>query len=316
MGRAAQISNPEDLERALGAEKAAIAELGAWWRVPTDPDWPLAGLQDGVMRGVGELPTSPRVAIVGARKADGDAIAFTQHLVSRAAAFGLSVVSGGALGVDITAHRAALSSGLPTVVVLGSGLNKMAPVRHRADFERIKGNGAVISPFPCSQSAARWTFPVRNPWIAALSDVIIIVQAGRASGALQTGRAALALEKPVWVVPGPLGHPLHEGCHLLANEGAQIMLDDTGWSEGVRRSEELPRREPRVPAAHGDLWRAFAGGKTLDEVSVSMGQSVDTLFGPITELELSGWLRRRDDGGFMPRTPGESRLSWSDDSDE
>ncbi|MCA9711880.1 MAG: DNA-processing protein DprA, partial [Myxococcales bacterium] len=139
----------------------------------------------GWLRVLGHLPAAPGLAIVGARGADPYGLELAGRVARAAAERGVSVISGGAFGVDAAAHEAALAAGGHTTVVLGSGLDRPAPATHRGLFRRVlAAGGAVTSPFPCGQGAARWTFPRRNPWIAGLARAVVVVQAGLASGTL------------------------------------------------------------------------------------------------------------------------------------
>ncbi|MFO0557104.1 MAG: DNA-processing protein DprA [Polyangiales bacterium] len=125
----------------------------------------------------------PLVAIVGTRQPDGDGLAMARSLASACAARGITVVSGGALGIDAAAHQGALEGRGRTVVVLPSGLDKPYPLRHRAMYARlVERGGALVSMFPAETPPTRWTFPRRNELLAALCDVLVLVQAPQSSG--------------------------------------------------------------------------------------------------------------------------------------
>jgi DNA processing protein len=189
--------------------------------------------------------------------------------------------------------------------VIGSGLTKPAPATHQRDFRAIIDCGAVVSPLRCSQTAAPWTFPYRNPWIAGLCDTLLVVQAGLKSGALQTARAALAQDVDVWVVPGRMDHPLHQGCHILVSEGARLMTDERSWV-GPEDSERRGAQGPPTaePPEGAELWKLLSAEPVaLDELCRLTGRDVPSLTTDITTLELSGWLRRGPAGGFMRAWP-------------
>lgn len=273
------------------SEAEALARLGA--TLHTHPDWPA-----GELRVLGALP-SPGVAIVGARRADASGLALARRIATEAARRGIPVISGGAFGVDAAAHEAALAMGGATVVVLGSGLDHPAPTTHVPLFERVLASGgAVVSPFPCQQQAARWTFPRRNPWIAALADVVIIVQAGEKSGTLHTATAAIEQGKAVFAVPGPIDHPLHLGCHRLIERGARILTAVDAWCDTAR-----PSRARGEPADGLALWRAAAASATLDELAERAGLGAAEAMAQATLLELDGWLRAEPGGRYAQAWP-------------
>ncbi|MCA9538914.1 MAG: DNA-processing protein DprA [Myxococcales bacterium] len=283
----------------FAAERAALRHLDAWFATPIDADWP-AGLPAGVLRGVGEWPVAAGVAIVGARGADPYGCELAGRIARAAVERGRTVVSGGAFGIDHAAHRAALDAGGRTVVVLGSGLDRASPAAHRGLFADAARAGAVVTPFACGQTADKWTFPRRNPWIAGLADVVIVVQASARSGALQTARAALASSRPVYVVPGPMDSPLHQGAHALVGEGARLLLHEAAWAH------EAPPRVagPATPPFGLALWRA-AGvePRPLDALAAEASLPATEAAELATLLELDGWLRGAPGGRFARATP-------------
>lgn len=243
---------------------------------------------------------SPGVAIVGARRADASGLQIARRIAAEAARRRISVISGGAFGVDAAAHEGALDAGGPTVVVLGSGLDHPAPTTHLPLFKRVLASGgALVSPFACHQKAARWTFPRRNPWIAALADVVIIVQAGAKSGTLHTANAALEMGKTVFAVPGPMDHPLHVGCHALINRGARILTAADAWCDTARPSMQMG--EPDEGLA---LWRvADMTPTTLDALAERAQMTAVDAMTHATLLEMSGWLRASPGGRYVQAHP-------------
>ncbi|MEE2643344.1 MAG: DNA-processing protein DprA, partial [Myxococcota bacterium] len=183
-------------------------------------------LGEGLLRATSPLPEGRRVAIIGARAADRVARKQAAEIAAEAARRGFIVVSGGARGIDAAAREGALSVGGQVITVIGAGLGW-----------HLTHNGApltgeiLVSPFPCDQRPAPWTFLRRNPWIAALSQRLLVVQAGVKSGALHAARWALRRRLPVYIVPGSMGAPLHQGAHQLCWEGARPLLSETQWLE-------------------------------------------------------------------------------------
>ncbi|MCB9526492.1 MAG: DNA-protecting protein DprA [Myxococcales bacterium] len=286
-------------------ERAALVVRGGWVIEADDahrePGWPV-----GALRGLGTLPPGPRLAIVGARGADPYGREIADRIARSAAARGVPVVSGGALGIDIAAHRGALDAGGQTVVVLGSGLDHLAPARNRRDFERAQRQGAVVSPFATALAPTPWTYPRRNPWIAALADATVVVQAKAKSGSLQTAQAALALGRPVWVVPGAWDNPLHAGCHALVAQGAQVLTGPDGWAQGwAVAAPTSGGGAAEVPPEGAALWRAATDEpRLLSELAAAAGVPVAEASLQATMLELDGWLRAAPGGRYARARPG------------
>ena len=186
-------------------------------------------------------PAQKKVALVGSRNSDPYGLELADFYASALANQGVIVVSGGAVGVDGTAHRAVLSRGGSTAAVLGSGVDRAYPGEHRALFKQmIAQGGAVVSHFPPGTPGVAQNFVVRNRLIAALCDAVIVARAGSHSGALGTARAALALGRPVFAVPGDVTCPLSVGCNALVESGQARALVSL---EGVARALALARPE-------------------------------------------------------------------------
>lgn len=282
----------------VAAERAALDRLGAWYLTPLDRRWG-AQWPAGILRGRGTL-IDEGVAIVGARGADRYGRDVARRVAEAAVARGRAVISGGAFGIDHAAHSAALEAGGRTVVVLGSGLDRASPAAHRGLFDAAMRRGAVVSPFPCAQTAARWTFPRRNPWIAALSAAVIVVQAGRQSGALHTARAALERGIPVYVVPGPMDAPLHAGCHALVDEGARLLTTVDAWADdALPPPEPDPQRADGMAPDHRALWLVCSvEARPIAELAADAGLSIDVALQAATVLELDGMLRAVPGGRY------------------
>jgi DNA processing protein len=164
------------------------------------------------------------VAIVGARRPTPYGEAAAERLASDLARLGLVIVSGLAMGVDAAAHRGAVEAGRYTAAVLGTGVDVIYPPCNRDLAARIlAAGGALLSEFPDGTPPRRQHFPKRNWTMAALSDLVVVVEAAEASGALITAEAALGLGKPVMAVPGSVFSPLSVGCHQLLRDGAGLV---------------------------------------------------------------------------------------------
>jgi len=189
-----------------------------------------------------EVLRAPRVAIVGTRAASVHGLADAWELGAFLGAVGVSVVSGMAIGIDGAAHHGALQAaeaarqrgregGRDVVAgpigVVATGLDIVYPRRHRELFERVRRFGVLVGEQPFGVQPNRGRFPVRNRIIAALADVVCIVEATLAGGSRITAERALDYGRPVLVIPGSRRNPAAAGCNALLADGAQPLLDPT-----------------------------------------------------------------------------------------
>jgi DNA processing protein len=209
------------------------------------------------------------VAIVGARAASGAGMARAHALGRHFAKRGVHVVSGGALGIDGAAHRGALAGGGTTTVVLGSGIDVAYPARHAKMFEAVVASGgALVSLLPPGTEPKRYTFIERNPLIAALGSIVIVVEADVRSGSLSTAKAARELGRVVCAWPGS------PGCECLLAGGAAI-VESTGDADRALAGAPRFREPPLVDETTSRIARAIAAGaRDVDAICHHTGLSV------------------------------------------
>lgn len=257
----------------------------------------------------GDLPTGPALAIVGTRRADPAAVRFARTLSRRLAEAGAIIVSGGARGIDTAAHQGALDAGAPTVVVQGASLADPYPrSNHRLFADVLRGGGAWLSETPPGAPAAAFRFLARNRLIAAMADVVLVVQAPFPSGALSTASHASKLARPLFVVPAAPWDRRSAGGLALLREHARLCFeaDDLaaalGLTVGAPSAPEAPPEELReVLAALG------AEPVHPDVLAEQTGLGAAELSARLVRLQLRG-LAASGPGGW--RATGESaRLS-------
>lgn len=171
----------------------------------------------------GTLPDAQSLAVIGSREAGSYAHGVIDNIVPQLVHNGWTIVSGGALGADTMAHRAAVQAGGKTVAVLGSGLLKPYPPENKELFEQIiQDGGAVISSFSLLADPIPEHFPDRNRIISGLGRGCLVVQAAAKSGARITADYCLSQGRDVFAVPGNMWDPLSAGCHQLIQQGAKL----------------------------------------------------------------------------------------------
>lgn len=200
------------------------------------------------------------LAVVGARKATPYGSSAAAKFAGLAAAKGVPVVSGGALGCDSQAHRGALDAGGKTVAVLGGGCDVPYPVRNASLFQEIvdKG-GAVVSERDWEFPPLPYTFRARNRIIAGLARATLIVEAGLPSGTFSTADEALAANRDVLVVPGPITSPTSLGANRLIYQGATPIIDSETFEDalfglfGCLRREDMRDATAKASVEAGPL---------------------------------------------------------------
>jgi DNA processing protein len=208
------------------------------------------------------------------------------------------VVSGLAQGIDSAAHRGALDAGGRTVAVLGEGIALfLATVRGRRRplVPRIRANGALVSEYAPGFCAKPWMFAKRNATIAALAEVVVVVEAGEGSGALITAEHARRLGRPLFAVPGPLGSAASVGTNTLiasgdarALIGAGAMLESLGLAAPARSAPSL---DPMLEALAG-------GPLDADALRRRLRQNETEFADRLLRLMLAGLIRKTPDGRY------------------
>ena len=162
------------------------------------------------------------VAMVGSRQTTHYGIETARKLAYQLAYTGVTVVSGGARGIDTAAHQGAMSGKGRTIAVLGTAINIVFPPENAELFERIAANGAVISQFPFNRNGDRQSFAIRNRIVAGMTLGTVVVEANLTSGALITANFATEYGRQVFAVPGRIDSPRSKGCHDLIKKGAKL----------------------------------------------------------------------------------------------
>lgn len=163
------------------------------------------------------------VAIVGTRQATDYGKETVSQIVESLKPHGAVIVSGLAYGIDIQAHKHALKNELPTLAVMGSGIDVIYPAAHKDVAKRITNHGALLTENHFGTKPDAHNFPARNRIIAGMCDAIIVVEAAEKGGALITAEIANTYNKDVFAVPGSLGNTYSEGCNKLIRNNKAVI---------------------------------------------------------------------------------------------
>lgn len=247
-------------------------------------------------KGNADLNTKKIVSIVGTRKATVYGRGITEEIVQGLKPHNALIVSGLAYGIDITAHKCALNTELPTLGVMASGINVIYPAVHKKLAGQMIENGGLLTEHSYDKIPDAHNFPSRNRIIAGMADAIIVVEAAKKGGALITAEVANGYNKDVFAVPGNVKATYSAGCNNLIKQHKAHLLS------GVRDLEYIMNWEANTPPPHpldlGELegnellvateLRGHSTGIQLDNLSWKTQLPVNQLAGILLNLEFKG----------------------------
>ncbi len=253
-------------------------------------------------RGKATVNPARTVGIVGTRKVTSQGISFCEELVDQLRDYNVTVMSGLAYGVDITAHNACLRAKVPTIGVLAHGLGEIYPSAHRNTAKSMQANGGLLTEYPSGLRSRKEFFPQRNRIIAGMSDALIVIESGKRGGSMITANLAIGYHKPVFAMPGRLKDPMSEGCNELIKTHRGHLLqsvEDIGYILGWKpkdRGQPTGRTNLLFQTLAPNEQRLVDFLQTVDDVdvdtlSVQLEMPNGSLAATLLELEFKGVLR-------------------------
>lgn len=247
----------------------------------------------------GELRDADRwaVAVVGTRRYTSYGRQVTEEISRALAHQGITIVSGLARGIDGIAHQAALDAGGRTIAVLGSGVDRIYPPEHRGLAQEIASQGVVISDYPLGTPPEGQNFPPRNRIISGLSRGVIVVEAGRRSGALITAKYAADQGREVFAVPGNIHAPQSRGSNMLIQQGAHPLLSPQDVMEVLELSQvggSQPERSALPSNPTEAILYQVLGLEPLhvDDICARVELPVETVTATLAVMEIKGLVRK------------------------
>jgi DNA processing protein len=188
--------------------------------------------------GNADLNTAHIVSIIGTRNHTDYGRQVTEQLVAALQAQQVMVVSGLAFGIDAIAHRSALQHGLPTIGVLGHGLDTLYPMQHRPLSREITAQGALLTEFRRHTLPDKHNFPRRNRIVAGMADATIVIETAHKGGSMITAELAYTYNRDLFAVPGKITDQKSSGCLQLIKQNKAMLytspedlLEILGWVE-------------------------------------------------------------------------------------
>ena len=273
----------------------------------TDPLYPnrLKHCEDGPLvifvKGEANLCAPRMMSIVGTRRLTEYGKLMTRKLVESLVPYGVTVVSGLAYGIDGEAHKACVDFGVPTIAVLGHGLNKIYPPAHtRLANEMVDNGGALISEFTIDSKPDRENFPQRNRIVAGMCDATLVIESAASGGSIITAELANSYHRDVFAFPGRVGDPRSEGCNKLIKGHKAALFESVKDLEYVM-GWNLPQKSKPVqkkifvdlsPEEEQVLFLLRDKGRTqIDELSLTLKSPVSIAMVHLLNLELNGLVR-------------------------
>ena len=251
------------------------------------------------VRGSLDVLRCRRVAIVGTRAATASGRRFARELGRDLAQHGVAVVSGLARGIDVAAHRGALDvhedgGRIGPVGVVASGLDRPYPREHVDVWNDVARRGVLLCESPPGTSADAFRFPLRNRIIAALSEILVVVESRAAGGSMLTVDHALRRGIPVMAVPGSPGQVTSEGTNALLAEGCAPVRDahDVLDVLGLDHRRHLPHDARPRPDAHDRvvLEALAVAPLSLGEIVARVDRPVHDVAVSLGRLSAHGWV--------------------------
>jgi DNA processing protein len=233
------------------------------------------------------LLSRPMLAIVGSRNATPQGRRDAQAFAGALAEAGLVIVSGLAEGIDAAAHIGGLEGGT-SVAVVGTGLDRVYPAKHRDLAHRLAERGALVTEFSLGTPPRAGNFPRRNRIISGLAMGVLIVEAALDSGSLITARLAGEQGREVFALPGSIHSPLSKGCHRLIKDGAKLVESAADILEELRFQWDAPRQQGTEGLPNELLELMGNAPVALDQLVILSGLTVDSLSAMLLSLELEG----------------------------
>ncbi|TNE73518.1 MAG: DNA-protecting protein DprA [Bacteroidetes bacterium] len=267
-------------------------------RLNKTPDGPL------VLYTLGDcdLNSGRFTAIVGTREPTGYGLDVCRQLVENLSDQNIRTVSGLAYGIDTWAHQFSLDNDIPTIAVLGHGLDRIYPHKNRALARKIVSRGGMLmTEFPPGTNPDRENFPKRNRLVAGVSDATIVIESKSSGGSLITARLANDYNRDVFAVPGMISMETSLGCNLLiANDEAHLyenpasFLEKMGWKNTSIKTEvqrtlfpELSSDELRIIQFVRSIRSAH-----VDVIAMKLQQPISSVQATLFLLEMKGLIRK------------------------
>jgi DNA processing protein len=242
------------------------------------------------------------VSIVGTRNATEYGKDLCRQLVEDLKQYDVLVLSGLALGIDVAAHKECLKIGVPTVGVVGHGLDRLYPAANRSTADKMLVNGGLLSEYPSGTTPDRENFPQRNRIVAGMTDATVVIEAGIKGGALITAEIANSYNRDVFAFPGRVDDTYSEGCNFLIRHNKAGLLTcaaDLAYSMGWERNQQnkpveqfmLPFDLSADEQAIFNILQQHKAPVAIDDLSLKINMPISQIAMGLLNMEMQGYIR-------------------------
>jgi DNA processing protein len=241
------------------------------------------------------------VGIVGTRKPSAYGIRICAEITEGLKQYNPLIISGLAFGIDITAHRKCVDAHIPTIGVMGHGLQRMYPTEHRETARLMAENGGLLTEYPSDQDPEREHFPMRNRIIAGMCDVLIVVETGKSGGSMITANVAMSYGRELCAIPGRAGDKNAAGCNNLIRQHKATLVETADDVAAVMLWKDLDEKKVVQSQLFVQLtdnqqlilniMQQSEGGVTIDTLAYQTQMSQSTTASLLLELEFKGLVR-------------------------
>lgn len=252
-------------------------------------------------KGKNVLNHARTVGIVGTRTPSDYGRIMCDKIVESLSVYNPLIISGLAYGIDGIAHKKSLASSIPTIGILGHGLDMIYPALHKSLAEKmLSGGGGLLTEFPSKTKPDKENFPMRNRIIAALSDVIVVVESRKKGGSIITAEMANDYNKDVFAVPGRLYDELSEGCNKLIKQNKAHLIESANDIGYIMRWEEMDARKfiqtslfVELDATEQEVVQLLQAEKELsiDQITYRLLKQPSEVSSLLVNLEFKGVIR-------------------------
>jgi len=262
------------------------------------------------LKGDIDLNRQKHIAIIGTRKPTEYGRLQVEQLVKGLSIYEPTIISGLAYGIDTAAHKSSVQNQLSTIGVLGHGLDRIYPAQNRKlAAEMIQTQGGLLTEFPSGTNPDAPNFPMRNRIIAALSDVVIVIESAKRGGSIITAEFANAYHKDVFAVPGRLGDDRSEGCNRLIKQHKAALIESADDVAYILRWDEKDKVKDIQQSLFIEMteqerkifdYLVEKGEGRLDKMHLDMELTLSALSTSLLEMEFSGLVKSLPGKRYIP----------------
>lgn len=258
-------------------------------------------------KGTADLNHHRMIAIVGTRNASDYGRMMTEKITEDLKAYDVIIVSGLAYGIDIAAHKACIKNEIPTIGVLGHGLDRIYPAMHKPTAEKMMEQGGLLTEYMTDTRPDKENFPQRNRIVAGMCDAVLVIEAAKSGGALITAEIANSYNRDVFAVPGRTNDTYSAGCNFFIKTNKAALVESAA-DIAEMMNWNIEKRETQIPKQRQLFIELTGEEKQLADLIAQNGKThIDTITSTVTMpiSKISATLLSLEFKGVIKSLPGK-----------